>query len=436
MYKDESNPDVCQRHERFVETANLGSIVPRIVLLGDFAPVEGVASAQFEVDVEDTDLVLMNLETPLPRHLEPRPKAGPALSGSFDVLARFVTQDFVLTLANNHMMDYGKVGLRETIDACRNAGFETSGAGANLDAALQPVSRTIRGVKIGILACTETQFGIATPQRAGVAPLGFTIYAAIRKLKSEVDIVIVSIHGAAEMCPWPSPQWQDLLRSFIDAGASIIHGHHSHVPQGYEEYHGGLIFYGLGNFLVEPARWRDTPNALWSIVGDVTLSAKGVKKLLVKTAVIEDSECVVVREGNDSEAALHRAYLSHANYPLADRKLLTGLWQESSIRMYHLWNAKWLGFKSETVRIGVKDKLRSFMRGVHKSLFGRPRRQGVSASQDNLLLWYVLFACESHRDSIATALGVLSGELEDMRTDETRALADEMMPWSVDGGGW
>lgn len=43
-----------------------------------------------------------------------------------------------------------------------------------------------------------------------------------------------------------------------------------------------------------------------------------------------------------------------------------------------------------------------------------------------------LFACESHRDSIATALGVLSGELEDMRTDETRALADEMMSWSMD----
>lgn len=405
--------------------------MPRIILLGDFAPIERAASAQFEIDVGDADLVLINLETPLTRHLKPRPKAGPALSGSFEPLARFATQDFVLTLANNHIMDYGEIGLQETINACRNSGFETVGAGANLDTALQPVIRNLRGVKIGILACAETQFGIATPWRAGVAPIvPGKMEAWIRQLAEQVDIVIVTVHGAAEMCPWPSPQWQDLLRGFIDAGALIVHGHHSHVPQGYEEYHDGLIFYGPGNFLVEPAKWRDTPNALWSIVGDATLSPKGVEELLVKTAVIEDSEYVVVRESNNSEATLHQEYLAHANYPLANRKLLTGLWQESSIRMYHLWNAKWLGFEPEIVRTGLKDKLRSFMRGVKESLLGRCRGQGASASQNNLLLWYHLFACESHRDSIATALGVLSGELEDVSTDETQALADEMMPWS------
>ena len=407
--------------------------MPRIVLLGDFAPVEGIASARFEIDVGDADLVLMNLETPLTNHLEPRPKAGPALSGSCEPLVRFATRDFVLTLANNHMMDYGEIGLQQTINDCRDAGFETIGAGSNLYEALQPVVRNVDGVKIGVVACTETQFGIATPWRAGIAPIvPGKMEAWIRQLAEQVDIVIVTVHGAAEMCPWPSPQWQDLLRGFIDAGASIVHGHHSHVPQGYEEYHDGLIFYGPGNFLVEPAKWRDTPNALWSIVGDATLSPKGVEELLVKTAVIEDSEYVVVRESNDSEATLHQEYLARANYPLADRKLLTGLWQESSIRMYHLWNAKWLGFEPDIVRTGLKDKLCSFTRCMKEILLGNHRGRGASASQNNLLLWYHLFACESHRDSIATALGVLSGELEDMRTDETRTLADEMMPWSLD----
>ncbi len=287
----------------------------RIVLLGDFVPVKGTASARFEFDTRYADLVLMNLETSLPRHLEARPKAGPALSGSIETLVRFATRDFVITLANNHMMDYGEIGLQETINACRNAGFETLGAGANLDTAIQPVVRNTNGVKIGILACAETQFGIAAPWQAGVAPIvpGKT-EIQIRRLAERVDILIVTVHGAAEMCPWPSPKWQDLLRGFIDAGASIVHGHHSHVPQGYEEYHNGLIFYGLGNFLVEPASWRETPNTLWSIVGDVTLSRKDIEKLLVRTVVIEDNECNVVRESNDSEAALHRDYLARANH--------------------------------------------------------------------------------------------------------------------------
>lgn len=407
-------------------------MMPHTVLLGDFAPVEGSASVRFDVNVEDDGLVLMNLETPFPTHLEARPKAGPNLAGSFEILAQFGIQNLVLTLANNHMMDYGVVGLHETIDACHNAGFRTLGAGANLDVALQPMIQNIDGVHIGILACAETQFGIATAWRAGVSPICPMIYQQIHELRERVDIVIVSIHGAAELCLWPSPQWQDLLRSFIDGGASIVHGHHSHVPQGYEEYNNGLIFYGLGNFLVDPVSWRSTTNALWSIIGEIELSKNGIEKFLVKTAVIEDGECVVVRESNEREAISHKEYLSRANYPLKNRKLLTGLWQEASIRMYHLWNAKWLGFEPEGVRPRAKGGLWSFVRSMMGSLLGQHCRQGVSVSQNDLLLWYHLFACESHRDSITTALGVLSGELEDMRTDETRALADEMMPWSRD----
>ncbi len=196
-----------------------------------------------------------------------------------------------------------------------------------------------------------------------------------------------------------------------------------------------MPFYVLGNFLVEPARWSDTPNALWSIIGDITLSTRGIGELHIKTAVIEDRECVVVRQSNDSEATLHQEYLARANYPLQNRKLLAGLWQEFSIRMYYLWNAKWLGFEPDTVRPGVKGQLRNFVRGMYGYLFRHHLGQDVSASQNNLLLWYHLFACESHRASIATALGVLSGELEDLRTDETRALADEMMPWSCNWQG-
>ena len=401
-------------------------------LVGDISPT-GRRIYHIGLPYAQSSICLANLECPITAGKVPRAKAGPSLSANPECVELFRKGgSFICSLANNHIMDYGEQGILDTIEACRRVNVQGVGAGVNLAGAQTPALLEIQGVSIGVIGCCETQFGIASEQRAGVSPISPKIYQQIRELQEHVDIVIVSVHGAAEMSPWPSPQWQDLLRSFIDAGASIVHGHHSHVPQGYEEYHEGFIFYGTGNFLVEPARWRDTPNALWSLIGDVTLSGGGGEELLVKTAVIEDNECVVVRESNDREATLHQEYLARANHPLLDRKLLTGLWQESSIRMYHLWNAKWLGFEPETVRLGLKGKLRNLMRDMYKSLFGYNHGRGVSISQDDLLLWYHLFACESHRDSIAMALGVLSGELEDMRTDETCALADEMMPWSIE----
>lgn len=405
----------------------------QIVFCGDFATVNN-RTFSLKILREYDCPVCANLEGPVTEEDVGATKAGPNLKISYNQMDLLKSRDVIMSLANNHMMDYGKQGLLDTIQACERADIAVTGAGVNLHSARRPALIRNNDISIGIIGCCETQFGIATEWRAGVYPICPKIYRQIRELHGNVDIVIVSIHGAAEMCPWPSPQWQDLLRSFIDAGATIVHGHHSHIPQGCEEYKNSLILYGLGNFLVDPARWQDTPNALWSIISDVTLSKNGIEKYLIKTAVIEDGEYVVVRESNDNETSLHKEYLSQANYPLKNRKLLTGLWQESAIRMYHLWNAKWLGFEKEIVQWGVRDGLRIFGHSVKKYLFVKHynSKQSASVSQNNLLLWYHLFACESHRESIAAALGVLSGELEDMRTDETRALADQMMPWSRD----
>lgn len=407
----------------------------QIVFCGDFAAVNN-RTFSLEVLKEHDCAVCANLEGPVTEEDVGAIKAGPNLKISYNQMNLFKSRDVIMSLANNHMMDYGKQGLLDTIEACERAGIAITGAGVNLHSAQRPALIRSNDISIGIISCCETQFGIATEWKAGVAPISPKIYEQIRELNGNVDIVIVSIHGAAEMCPWPSPSWQDLLRCFIDAGALIVHGHHSHIPQGYEEYNGGLILYGLGNFLVDPARWQDTPNALWSIISDVTLSKNGIEKYLINTVVIEDGEYVVVRESNYNETLLHTEYLSQANYPLKNRMLLTGLWQESAIRMYHLWNAKWLGFEEEIVKGERRYGLRRLGQSIKKYLFVRPSysKQSASSSQNNLLLWYHLFACENHRDSIATALGVLSGELDDMRTDETRALADEMMPWSCDLG--
>jgi poly-gamma-glutamate synthesis protein (capsule biosynthesis protein) len=403
------------------------------VFCGDFATVNN-RTCSLNILREYDCPVCANLEGPVTQEDVGVKKAGPNLKISYNQLDLLKSRDIIMSLANNHIMDYGKQGLLDTIKACEKAHIAVTGAGVDLCSAQRPVLIRNNDISIGIIGCCETQFGNATEWQAGVHPVCPKIYRQIQELRGEVDLVIISIHGAAEMCPWPSPQWQDLLRSFIDAGATIVHGHHSHIPQGYEEYQKGLILYGLGNFLADPARWRNIPNSMWSIICDMTLSKNGIEKYHIKTAAIEDNENIVVRETNDKETSVYKEYLSKANYPLKNRKILTGLWQESSIRMYHLWNAKWLGFEKKIVKLEARDVLRILGHNVKKLLFLKHynSKQMSPVSQSNLLHWYHLFACESHRESISAALGVLGGELEDMRTDETCALADQMMPWSRD----
>ena len=353
--------------------------------------------------------VFGNLEAPVCSEKKSRrPKAGPYLT-SCPIPSIF--QGGVVSLANNHAMDYGDEGLQDTMLACQSLNIATVGAGKTLKVARRPLIFKIGNVRVGVLARCEAQFGTATLWRCGVAALDTKIYADISHLKSEVDVVIVSIHGSAEMSPWPSPQWQSLLRSFIDAGATVVHGHHAHVPQGYEEYHNGLIFYGLGNFIADPRRWKNIPNTLWSVMSNIVFSQKGIQEYHVKTVTIKSGEKVEICESTQEESIYHKQYLAKACSCLSNEKLLGGLWQEMSIRLYNKWYAPWLGFKAKTVLHRLK--------GYIQKTFN-PRYHN--------LLQYHLFACDSHRDAIATALGLLSGELDDLRTDETKTLVNEMAP--------
>jgi hypothetical protein len=398
---------------------------PRIKLTGDWAPNQRCIEP-----LPWGDLMLVNLEGPVLDSLdihERAPKAGPHLAHQSLPMCPGTC---VLTLANNHLMDYGQTGLEETICALAKLNFRAVGAGKNAAAAASPLIFDWGGARIAILSRCEVQFGIATDRKAGVAAYDETTYQTIRKLKSEADIVIASIHAAAEMCPWPSPKRQNAWRALIEAGADVVHGHHAHVPQGWETHEGGMIFYGLGNLCVDPVTWLKHPNALWSLTPEVSW-ASGKVQTHIATAIIEDlGETVSVRDANDEEARNHQIYLDACNRPLADHALLEGLWQEVSLRLYQFPYAGWLRFdNSPTQSASLQQLARPILRRM-RSFWSRSlsHSHSVQISQDQYLLWYHLFACESHSDAIATALGVLGGALEDRRDSETARLVDSLMP--------
>lgn len=390
----------------------------KLALYGDWAPGDRDVQASF------LNFAMINIEGPI---LQTgfkkdgfRPKAGPSV---FSRISPFAGQQGIAVLANNHLFDFGYKGYEETRVVIERNNWLSLGAGPSKKEASAPVCFDWGGKHVAVIARCETQFGIAQINKAGVAAFDATIFEQIRRLKSGADIVIASIHGAAEILPWPSPTRQETWRALIDAGADIVYGHHAHVPQGWEEYNGGWIFYGLGNFCVDPVKWSWHPNGLWSLTPELSY-ASGKIHIDLKTSVIEEQgDKIHVRESTEAELCQHFFYLNDCNKPLSDRVRLEGLWQESATRMYEDHYSDWLGMKSRNKKL-VYRCMRNIVAKLKRF---RSKNSTLNSEQQKYLLLYHLFACESHNEAIQTALGVLGGELDDFRTLETKTLVDKWM---------
>ncbi len=156
-----------------------------------------------------------------------------------------------LSLANNHILDFGPQALHETIRALNDRGIRHAGAGPDLRSARQGSIVTVKGVRIALLAYSLTypEEFYAGDGRAGTAPGYETYYRAdIARAKQSADYVFVSFHWGTECAEFPRQYQKSTARKAIDAGADVILGHHPHVLQGIEFYKRGVIFYSLGNF--------------------------------------------------------------------------------------------------------------------------------------------------------------------------------------------
>lgn len=201
-------------------------------------------------EVGPFDIFMVNLEHPITTatqkvekkfNFKMSPKYLPLLKG------------FGITLvnaANNHIADYGLEGLEETIRHLESIDIPYVGIGGNLQAARKPVVLEKAGWKIGFLGYFGGGDFAARADRAGFAPRRESIILQdVRRLRTEVDYLVVNFHWGVERSPDPEPEQVHLARKVIDAGADLIVGHHPHILQGIEEYEGKHIAYSLGNFV-------------------------------------------------------------------------------------------------------------------------------------------------------------------------------------------
>ncbi len=209
-----------------------------------------------------SDISLTNLESPLTKAQKPIVKTGPALKGPVETAGalKFAGID-VACLANNHILDYGGLGLTETISVLEDHGIRHTGAGMSLQEAEKPLILERKGYKIAFINITEKEFSIASEGHPGAAPLDeIANFYQITEARRHADFVIMIVHGGHEMYTLPSPEMVRTYRFFADLGLNAVIGHHAHVYTGYEIYKGVPIFYGLGNFLFESKLER---NEFW-----------------------------------------------------------------------------------------------------------------------------------------------------------------------------
>jgi poly-gamma-glutamate synthesis protein (capsule biosynthesis protein) len=173
-----------------------------------------------------------------------------------------VAQPDVCVLANNHVLDFGRPGLDESLRALHGGGLRTVGAGPDLEAALAPaVVAADGGPEVTVLAYGDGSSGVpagwaATADRPGVARIpdlsvrtAASVAARIEREKQRGAIVVLSLHWGSNWGYDVPVEQVRFAHRMVDAGVDVLHGHSSHHPRPIEVYAGRLVLYGCGDFI-------------------------------------------------------------------------------------------------------------------------------------------------------------------------------------------
>lgn len=201
--------------------------------------------------LREADLRIVNCECALTAAPTPVWKSGSVFKGHPRHAAGLAVVPFdVACLANNHVLDYGARGLRDTLRVLRRHGIRTVGAGLDAEEAYAPLTMEVAGQVVHIVNISEGED--ETASRGGAGVFGWDVARAvdlIERCKASGGSVIAIAHCGLEYVPFAPPYIVDAFRAFADAGADAVVGHHPHVVQGVEWRGATPIIYSLGNFV-------------------------------------------------------------------------------------------------------------------------------------------------------------------------------------------
>jgi hypothetical protein len=360
--------------------------VPKLTVrcVGDIAPVRGTLEILGNTDAGEyarqllkslpqSDLTVANLEVPVVSQATLRENKRYTLRTDISALDLFGSRS-VLSLANNHIMDYGEKGLAETIAALNARGIVHAGAGRNLEEASKPALIDVGGVRVAVLCCADPRFQAAAADRAGTCPATIEqVEASVRELRPTADIVIVSVHMGIEFLPVPSKRQIELAEVCARAGAAVLHFHHTHTISGIQKIGECTVLFGTGNFLFpyllasgHRRAWHKT--AVWTV--DVALDpSKPVSTSVSWTPLLLDYAGLPAPAPAKTANHINRE-IKRWSARIQNRTALQTWRLLYVLQPAYLWLAM-VNYGDMVRRRGLIYTAREFVRALHASFMGR-----------------------------------------------------------------
>lgn len=358
----------------------------KILITGDFVINKPYRKNQINESVAElfrsADINIVNLEAPITNNRQGINKTGPNLESdtkSTKNILKYLEID-VVTLANNHIYDFGENGVIDTLNFCEKNNIKTVGAGENIGKASETLYLDTDEGRLAIINFAENEWASAKKEKSGANPMHIidNIHQ-IKDAKEKSDFVIVVIHGGHEYYNLPSPRMVQQYRFYAEQGADIIVGHHTHCIGGFEIYNGVPIYYSLGNFLFT----KNNPNIDWykGLALEIQLENKEVKTTIHPVKMSEDDFSLNIQSREEKENTFND--IRSLNEIITNEEKLLNSWDN----YVDLKSKVYLGYWS----------LLSFINNKYvKSALRKVGFEQKSKAAKRLLL--NLFRCEAHRD--------------------------------------
>jgi poly-gamma-glutamate synthesis protein (capsule biosynthesis protein) len=235
--------------------------------------------------LRSADIALGNLECPLSTRGEPIDKRFLFRAHPRNLAALSGAGIDIVSVANNHLLDFGEEAMRDTLEGLEDSGISYIGAGLSAEEAHRPVIMEVRGVKIAFLAYAAIRWKgsseVPTETRVAFAEVD-RVWEDVRRAKEQADLVVVIMHLGTEYQSQPNAEQLAVSQAAVEAGADLVIGHHPHVVQETASYLRGFIAYSLGDFVFD---------MLWEEEGAILrafLTARGLERAEVIPVEIVD----------------------------------------------------------------------------------------------------------------------------------------------------
>jgi poly-gamma-glutamate synthesis protein (capsule biosynthesis protein) len=360
----------------------------KIIITGDFYISDKYKDSNlFDSSITEVlfnaDYRIVNLEAPITKNYPKNKiiKTGPHLRMSEENVINHLDELNIdcVTLANNHILDYGTEGINNTFDVLNKNRISYLGAGENLSDATKPYLFEKKGVKVALVNFCENEWSIAESNSPGANPMDIIDNAhQIKYAKELADYVIVIVHGGHEYYNLPSPRMQKQYRFYADQGADIVVGHHTHCISGNEVYNGVPIYYSLGNFLFTDNSTIDE----WytGLVLELEILNGSIRHKVHPVRQQKRSFNLSLLKGKDKDEVLKR--VENFNRTIIDVHRLNESW----VKYIDVQSEEYLNYWSPL----------SFIKNRYiKSIF---RRLGINfINKKGALLYLNLLRCEAHK---------------------------------------